>query len=48
MIPYSADFERDVMDKAQSIDKDKREAAAQELGAGSMISKIVQAGYNHL
>lgn len=48
MIPYSADFERDVMDKAGSIDNAKRQEAAESLGAPSMIAKIVQAGYNHL
>jgi len=41
MIPYSAEFEKEVMANAQSIDHEKRDAAAKELGCPSMISKVV-------
>jgi obg-like ATPase 1 len=48
MIPYSAEFEKEVQDNAGSIDVDIRAKEAEKLGAPTMIPKIVQAGYNHL
>lgn len=48
MLPYSADFERAVSDKAESADRVKREEAAKALESTTMMSKIAQAGYNHL
>jgi len=48
MIPFSAEFEKEVMSIAQSLDKTIRDKAAEELGAPSMIAKIVASGYNHL
>jgi len=48
MIPYSAEFEKEVQDNAGSIEKSVRDSAAEKLGSPSMIAKIVQAGYNHL
>jgi len=48
MLPFSAEFEKDVMASAGCLDKDIRDQCASDLGAPSMISKITQAGYNHL
>lgn len=48
MLPYSADFEKQVQDAAGSTDKMVRDQCAADLGAASMITKITQAGYNHL
>lgn len=48
MLPYSAEFEKNVSKAAGSIDKDARDKAAAEAGAATMIPKITQAGYNHL
>lgn len=47
MIPYSAEFESEVV----AADKDNKEvqaAKAKELGAASMIDRIVKAGYKNL
>lgn len=48
MLPFSADFERQVSDAAGSHDRIKRDEAAKELGSVTMVPKIAQAGYNHL
>jgi len=48
MLPFSAEFEKDVMSAAETLDKTIRDKCAEELGAPSMISKIINAGYNHL
>jgi len=47
MIPYSADFEGQIVD-AVGTDKDAREAHAIEMGRPSMISKITNVGYRAL
>lgn len=47
MIPYSAEFESEVV----AADKDNKEiqaAKAKELGAASMIDRIIKAGYKNL
>lgn len=49
MIPYSADFEAEVV--AGCKDPDSREEQAKcaaELGAPSMIDRIVKSGYKNL
>lgn len=48
MVPYSADFEKEVMQIAGSPDKDARDKAAESLGAPTMIHKITTTGYKHL
>lgn len=48
MIPYSAEFEAEVLATAGSPDKEPRDAAAKELGAPTMIHKIVNVGYRAL
>lgn len=48
MLPYSADFEAEVLDKAGGPEKDKRDAAAAEMGAPSMVAKISNTGYKAL
>lgn len=48
MIPFSAEFEKEVLSNAGSIKKEDRDSAADQLGAPSMMAKIVNAGYNHL
>lgn len=47
MIPYSAEFESEVV-AASPDDKDAQAAAAKEMGAASMIDRIIKAGYKHL
>lgn len=49
MIPYSADFEAQVIAGCQNPD-DKAEQAkvAEELGAPSMIDRLIKAGYKNL
>jgi len=48
VIPYSAEFEAEVLREAGDPDKDCRDVAAAELGAPSMITKIVNVGYRTL
>jgi len=48
MIPYSAEFEAEVLATAGVPDKEQRDAAAKELGAPTMIHKIVNVGYRAL
>jgi len=48
MIPYSAEFEKEVLAAAGSPDKDARDFSAEELGAATMIHKIVNTGYRAL
>uniref|UniRef100_A0A7S3MY08 Obg-like ATPase homolog n=1 Tax=Strombidium inclinatum TaxID=197538 RepID=A0A7S3MY08_9SPIT len=47
MIPYSAEFESEVVADAKE-DRDAQAAKAKELGAPSMIDRIIKAGYKHL
>lgn len=47
MIPYSADFETQVVDAGKE-DKEAQEAKAKELGGVSMIDRIIRAGYKNL
>jgi len=47
MIPYSADFETQVVDAGKE-DKAAQLAKAKELGGVSMIDRIIKAGYKHL
>lgn len=49
MIPYSAEFESSVIDNCSDVnDKEAMAAAAKEMGAESMVSRIVKAGYKNL
>ena len=48
MIPYSAEFEAEVLANAGSPDKAARDNAARELGAVTAIHKIVTVGYRTL
>lgn len=48
MLPYSADFESEVLAAAGSADKAARDAAAAELGAPTMVHKLVNVGYRTL
>lgn len=48
MIPYSAEFEKEVLDIAGSAEKEPRDKAALELGSPTMIHKIVTTGYRTL
>jgi len=48
MLPYSAGFEQEVLANAGSPEKAARDAAAKELGAATMIHKIVTTGYRTL
>lgn len=47
MIPYSAEFESQVVDAGKE-DKDAQEAKAKELGGVSMIDRIIKAGFKNL
>jgi len=47
MIPYSAEFESEVVAEAKD-DRDAQAAKAKELGAPSKIDRIIKAGYRHL
>jgi len=47
MIPYSAEFEEEVVDAGKD-DKEAQTAKAKELGGTSMIDRIVKAGYKQL
>lgn len=50
MIPYSAEFEREILENAGSPDHEARNAAANEIkeGATTMIPKITNVGYKAL
>lgn len=48
MMPYSAEFETEVLALSGSPDKEPRDKAAEELGAPTMIHKIVTTGYRTL
>lgn len=48
MLPYSADYETEVLALAGSPDRESRDKAAAELGAATMIHKIVTVGYKSL
>jgi len=48
MLPFSAEFESNVLAAAGSPDKEARDKAADELGAATMIHKIVNVGYRTL
>lgn len=48
MLPFSAEFETEVLAMAGSPDKEPRDKAATELGAPTMIHKIVNVGYRTL
>ena len=47
MIPYSAEFESQVVDAGKD-DKEAQEAKAKELGGVSMIDRIIKAGFKNL
>jgi len=47
MIPYSAEFESQVVDAGKD-DKEAQAAKAKELGGVSMIDRIIKAGYKNL
>ena len=48
MVPFSAEYEAEVLTTAGSPDKAARDAAATEIGAPTMIHKIVNTGYRTL
>ena len=48
MVPYSADFEKQVLDTAGTPDRNVRDETAKEMGAPSMMTRIVKVGYNAL
>jgi obg-like ATPase 1 len=48
MLPFSAEFEKQVLALAGSPEIEAREKAAAELGGATMVPKLTQAGYNHL
>ena len=48
MLPFSAEFEKEVLDMAGSPDKEPRDKAAKELGAETMVHKLVNVGYRTL
>jgi len=48
MVPYSAEYEQQVLAAAGSPERIKREEAARELGAPSMMTRIIKVGYNAL
>jgi obg-like ATPase 1 len=48
MLPFSADYEKDVLATAGSPDREARDRAAAELGAPTMIHKITTTGYHTL
>lgn len=47
MIPYSAEFESQVVDAGKD-DKEAQNAKAKELGGVSMIDRIIKSGYKNL
>lgn len=48
MLPYSAEFETEVLALAGSPDKAPRDAAAAELGRATMVHRLVNTGYRTL
>ena len=48
MLPYSAEYEAEVLATAGSPENEARQAVAQELGAPSMINRLVVTGYRTL
>lgn len=48
MIPYSAEFETQVVDACEKDDRVAQAAKAAELGSTSMIERIIKAGYKNL
>ena len=48
MLPYSAEFEAEVLANAGSPDKAARDAAAAELGQPTMVHRLVNTGYRTL
>jgi len=50
MIPYSAEFEAEILEAAGSADVDARNKAANDIkeGCTTMISKITNVGYKAL
>lgn len=48
MLPYSAEFERQVLEEAPSGEKDERDKAAEAMGGATMIHKITNVGYRQL
>ena len=49
MIPYSAQFESEVISGCTDADdKEEQAKVAAELGAPSMIDRIIKAGYKNL
>lgn len=48
MLPFSAEFERQVLENAGMPDKECRDFSAEELGAPTMVHKICNVGYRAL
>ena len=48
MIPYSAEFEKEVVDACEKDDRNAQAEKAKELGSVSMIERIIKAGYKQL
>lgn len=48
MIPYSAEFEAEVLANAGSPDRAARDTAAAELGQPTAVHKLVNVGYRTL
>ena len=49
MIPYSAEFESEIVAAATNKDdKDEIAKLAKELGAPTMVDRIIKAGYKNL
>lgn len=46
MIPFSAEFEKEVAEVGP--DPTKRQEKAKEMGARSMLDRIIKVGYSHL
>lgn len=48
MLPFSAEFETEVVDEAQTTDRDIRAKVASLMGANSMVTRIIGCGYKTL
>jgi len=48
MLPFSAEFESEVVDEAQSTDREVRAKVASGMGANSMVNRIIGCGYKTL
>jgi len=48
MLPFSAEFEKEVLAIAGSAERGARDEAAEQLGAPTMFHKIVNTGYRTL